>query len=95
MPDWEAVLNAWPLIAAVAGVWGRVEVALVGAKNEASYMRKEAEKLDDEIKILRRTMDEQSKVSGNQAVQLGRIEETLSNVAAVLARLEQRLDHKR
>lgn len=95
MPDWEAILNAWPLIAAIAGVWARVEVALANAKTEARHHKDEVVKLDRELTALRATIGTHGEVAAKQAVQLGRIEEALVGIASTLTRLEHRIDRER
>lgn len=87
-PDWEAILNAWPLIAAIAALWARLEVARAVDKNEARHLRRELEKLETQI-------TDEGNITGNQAVQLGKIEEALDGIAATLERLEERIDGSR
>ncbi len=80
--EWQAILNNWPLIVAIAGLWARLEVAI-------SAIRQQSESNSRDIAHLETKRDASDKLAGVQAVQLGRIEESLSGMAKTLDRIHQ------
>ena len=81
--EWQAVLDNWPLIVAIAGLWARLEVAL-------SKGRQQSESNAKDITSLEGKMDASDKLAGVQAVQLGRIEESLKGMGRTLDRIDRK-----
>lgn len=95
MPELETLFKLWPLIAGIAALWARLEVALSRARdqsksNEAEITKLEA-KFDAAVKELRLDAKDQAVASQTQAIQLGRIEESLVSVGRTLERMDKKL----
>jgi hypothetical protein len=84
LPDWETLQKTWPLLAALAGLWARLEVAR--ALGRAATVQNAAELARLEARV--ETMD---KAAQNHAVQLGRIEEALKGVGHTLERIDRKI----
>jgi len=84
MPEWNSIQEVWPLLIAVAAVWGRLEVAL--SQNKAQSMKNESE-----IQKLELALETQKAVTQQQALALARIEESLTSIGRTLERMDRRL----
>ena len=84
MPEWNSIQEVWPLLIAVAAVWGRLEVAL--SQNKAQSMKNEGE-----IQKLELQLETQKAVTQQQALALARIEESLTSIGRTLERMDRRL----
>lgn len=95
MPQWGTILDAWPLIAGIAALWARLEVALSRAKDQSKSNETEITKLevkfDNAVRELRDDAKAQAAASQTQAIQLGRIEEALVSVGRTLERMDKKL----
>ena len=95
LPDWNTIQGAWPLIAGIAALWARLEVALSRAREQSKANEAEIGKLevkfDLAIKDLRDDAKAQASATQAQAVQLGRIEESLVGIGRTLERLDKKL----
>lgn len=87
LPSWEALQQSWPLFAAMAALWGRLEVAM-------SRQRDLSMENEREIAELKKTQQTQNAVSQTQAVQLGRIEEAVKGMGKTLDRVADLLARK-
>lgn len=84
MPSWESLKEAWPVILAVAGLWGRLEVALSRGRALSEGNARDIERLDHRL----------GQVEANaavQAIQLGRIEEKLDGQGRMLDRIDRKI----
>lgn len=84
MPEWNSIQEVWPLLIAVAAVWGRLEVAL--SQNKVQSMKNESE-----IQKLELALEAQKAVTQQQALALARIEESLTSIGRTLERMDRRL----
>ncbi len=84
MPSWEAIQSVWPLLLGLAGLWARIEVALLKASEASKHADREIAKL--EVKV-----EAQAASAAQQAVQLGRIEESLMGIGRTLERLDRKM----
>ena len=84
-PSWEAIRETWPLMAALAALWGRLEVAM-------SRQRDLSTSNEREISDLRAKSEAQSTVAQSQAVQLGRIEEAIKGLGKTLDRVADQMN---
>lgn len=84
MPEWNSIQEVWPLLIAVAAVWGRLEVAL--SQNKAQSMKNEAE-----IQKLELQLETQKTVTQQQALALARIEESLTSIGRTLERMDRKI----
>jgi len=84
MPDWETIQAVWPLLLGLAGLWARIEVALSKASAQSKQNEREIAKL--EVKV-----EAQASSAAQQAVQLGRIEESLLGIGRTLERLDRKI----
>jgi biotin carboxylase len=84
MPNWETIQAVWPLLLGLAGLWARIEVALSKASAQSKQNEREIAKL--EVKV-----EAQAASAAQQAVQLGRIEESLLGIGRTLERLDRKL----
>ncbi|MDO5643694.1 MAG: hypothetical protein Q4G26_15080 [Paracoccus sp. (in: a-proteobacteria)] len=84
LPDWDNVRDAAPLIALVAGLWARMEVALSSSKAVSTRNEREIARLEAKVE----TLDAAARA---QAVQLGRIEESISGVRSTLERIDRKM----
>lgn len=84
MPDWETIQAVWPLLLGLAGLWARIEVALSKASAQSKQNEREIAKL--EVKV-----EAQAASAAQQAVQLGRIEESLLGIGRTLERLDRKI----
>ncbi|PKP68860.1 MAG: hypothetical protein CVT82_13670 [Alphaproteobacteria bacterium HGW-Alphaproteobacteria-4] len=84
LPDWETLQKTWPLLAALAALWARLEVARALGRAAAVQNVAELARLDAKVA----TMD---KAAQNHAVQLGRIEEALKGVGHTLERIDRKI----
>lgn len=87
MPDWETIQGVWPLLVGLCGVWARIEVALSNARNQSKQNEREIGKL--EVKV-----EAQGVSAAQQAVQLGRIEESLLGIGRTLERLDRKISDR-
>lgn len=87
LPSWETLQQSWPLFAAMAALWGRLEVAMARQRDLSIQNEKE-------ISELKKTQQSQNLVSQNQAVQLGRIEEAVKGMGKTLDRVADLLGRK-
>jgi len=83
MPNWETIQAVWPLLLGLAGLWARIEVALSKASAQSKQNEHEIAKL--EVKV-----EAQAASAAQQAVQLGRIEESLLGIGRTLERLDRK-----
>ena len=83
MPNWETIQAVWPLLLGLAGLWARIEVALSKASTQSKHNEREIAKL--EVKV-----EAQAASAAQQAVQLGRIEESLLGIGRTLERLDRK-----
>jgi len=83
MPNWETIQAVWPLLLGLAGLWARIEVALSKASAQSKQNEREIAKL--EVKV-----EAQAASAAQQAVQLGRIEESLLGIGRTLERLDRK-----
>ena len=84
MPNWETIQAVWPLLLGLAGLWARIEVALSKASAQSKQNEREIAKL--EVKV-----EAQAASAAQQAVQLGRIEESLMGIGRTLERLDRKM----
>lgn len=84
MPDWETIQAVWPLLFGLAGLWARIEVALSKSRDQSKANEREIAKL--EVKV-----EAQALSAAQQAVQLGRIEESLLGIGRTLERLDRKI----
>ena len=84
MPNWETIQAVWPLLVGIAVLWARIEVALSKSRDQSKANEREIAKL--EVKV-----EAQAVSAAQQAVQLGRIEESLTGIGRTLERLDNRL----
>jgi hypothetical protein len=84
LPDWETLQKTWPLLAALAVLWARLEVAR--ALGRAATVQNAAE-----LTRLEARVDTMDKAAQNHAVQLGRIEEALKGVGHTLERIDRKI----
>ena len=84
MPNWETIQAVWPLLLGLAGLWARIEVALSKASTQSKHNEREIAKL--EVKV-----EAQAASAAQQAVQLGRIEESVLGIGRTLERLDRKL----
>ncbi|HMT45529.1 MAG TPA: hypothetical protein PKE59_00280 [Novosphingobium sp.] len=84
MPDWEVIKSVWPLLAAVAGLWARLEVAL--AQNRDQSVRNEAE-----IRKLEAQLEAQKSTTHQLALGQARMEETLVSIGRTLERIDRKI----
>mgnify|MGYP001187793817 CR=1 FL=1 len=84
MPNWETIQAVWPLLLGLAGLWARIEVALSKASAQSKQNEREIAKL--EVKV-----EAQAESANQQAVQLGRIEESLLGIGRTLERLDRKI----
>jgi len=84
LPDWETLQKTWPLLAGLAALWARLEVARALGR---AQMRQSAA----ELARLEARVDTMDKAAQNQAVQLGRIEEALKGVGHTLERIDRKI----
>ncbi|MBN8633221.1 MAG: hypothetical protein J0L76_20495 [Rhodobacterales bacterium] len=84
MPNWETIQAVWPLLLGLAGLWARIEVALSKASAQSKQNEREIAKL--EVKV-----EAQAASAAQQAVQLGRIEESLLGIGRTLERLDRKI----
>jgi hypothetical protein len=84
MPDWETIQAVWPLLLGLAGLWARIEVALSKSSALSKHNEREIAKL--EVKV-----EAQASSAVQQAVQLGRIEESLLGIGRTLERLDRKI----
>jgi hypothetical protein len=95
LPDWNTIQGAWPLIAGIAALWARLEVALSRARDQSKANEAEIGKLevkfDNAIKDLRDDAKVAAQGQQQQAVQLGRIEESLIGIGRTLERLDKKM----
>ena len=84
MPKWETIQAVWPLLLGLAGLWARIEVALSKASAQSKQNEREIAKL--EVKV-----EAQAASAAQQAVQLGRIEESLLGIGRTLERLDRKI----
>jgi hypothetical protein len=95
LPDWNTVQGAWPLIAGIAALWARLEVALSRARDQSKANEAEIGKLevkfDNAIADLRADAKQAALGQQHQAVQLGRIEESLIGIGRTLERLDKKI----
>jgi len=83
MPNWETIQAVWPLLLGLAGLWARIEVALSKASTQSKHNEREIAKL--EVKV-----EAQAASAAQQAVQLGRIEESVLGIGRTLERLDRK-----
>lgn len=87
MPNWETIQAVWPLLLGIAGLWARIEVALSKARIQSQSNEREIVKLETKVET-------QGVSAAQQAVQLGRIEESLLSIGRTLERLDRKIgDH--
>ena len=84
MLNWETIQAVWPLLLGLAGLWARIEVALSKASAQSKQNEREIAKL--EVKV-----EAQAVSAAQQAVQLGRIEESLLGIGRTLERLDRKI----
>ena len=84
MPDWETIQAVWPLLLGLAGLWGRLEVALARTRDQSKLNEREIGKLE-------RKVEDQAAAAQAQAVQLGRIEESVLGIGRTLERLDRKI----
>lgn len=84
MPNWETIQAVWPLLLGIAGLWARIEVALSKSRDQSKANEREIAKL--EVKV-----EAQAASAAQQAVQLGRIEESLLGIGRTLERLDRKI----
>ena len=84
MPNWETIQAVWPLLVGIAVLWARIEVALSKSRDQSKANEREIAKL--EVKV-----EAQAVSAAQQAVQLGRIEESLTGIGRTLERLDNRM----
>ncbi|MDO5658279.1 MAG: hypothetical protein Q4G36_08155 [Paracoccus sp. (in: a-proteobacteria)] len=84
LPDWDSLKDAAPLIVVVAGLWARMEVALSSGKAVSSRNEREIARLEAKVETL-------DAAARQQAVQLGRIEESISGVRSTLDRIDRKI----
>ncbi|MDO5621901.1 MAG: hypothetical protein Q4G24_10570 [Paracoccus sp. (in: a-proteobacteria)] len=84
LPDWDSIRGAAPLIALVAGLWARMEVALASGKAVSMRNEREIGRLEAKVEALEAS-------AGAQAVQLARIEESLIHAGKMLDRIDRKL----
>jgi hypothetical protein len=87
MPNWETIQSVWPLLVGIAVLWARIEVALSKSRDQSKANEREIGKL--EVKV-----EAQAVSAAQQAVQLGRIEESLTGIGRTLERLDNRLSDR-
>lgn len=87
MPNWETIQAVWPLLLGLAGLWARIEVALSKASAQSKQNEREIAKL--EVKV-----EAQAASAAQQAVQLGRIEESLLGIGRTLERLDRKIANR-
>lgn len=83
MPNWETIQAVWPLLVGLAGLWARIEVAL--SKATAQSKQNEAEIFKLEVKV-----EAQAASAAQQAIQMGRIEESLLGISRTIDRLDRK-----
>ncbi|WP_323006527.1 hypothetical protein [Pseudorhodobacter sp.] len=83
MPNWETIQAVWPLLLGLAGLWARIEVALSKASAQSKQNEREIAKLEVKVQA-------QAASAAQQAVQLGRIEESLLGIGRTLERLDRK-----
>lgn len=84
MPNWETIQAVWPLLLGIAGLWARIEVALIKSRDQSKANEREIAKL--EVKV-----EAQAVSAAQQAIQLGRIEESLLGIGRTLERLDRKI----
>lgn len=84
MPNWETIQAVWPLLLGLAGLWARIEVALSKASAQSKQNEREIAKLEHKVEAHAESANE-------QAVQLGRIEESLIGIIRTLERLDRKI----
>lgn len=84
MPNWETIQAVWPLLLGIAGLWARIEVALSKSRDQSKANEREIAKL--EVKV-----EAQAASAAQQAIQLGRIEESLLGIGRTLERLDRKI----
>lgn len=84
MPSWDTIQAAWPLLAGLAALWARIEVALSRARDQSKANEREIAKLETKVEA-------QAASAAQQAVQLGRIEESLVGIGRTLERLDRKI----
>lgn len=84
MPNWETIQAVWPLLLGIAGLWARIEVALSKSRDQSKANEREIAKL--EVKV-----EAQAASAAQQAIQLGRIEESLRGIGRTLERLDRKI----
>jgi DNA-binding response OmpR family regulator len=77
----------WPLLAGIAVLWARIEVALSKSRDQNKANEREIAKL--EVKV-----EAQAVSAAQQAVQLGRIEEAITGIGRTLERLDNRMANR-
>lgn len=84
VPDWETIQAVWPLLLGLAGLWGRLEVALSRARDQSELNEREIAKLE-------RKVEDQAAATQAQAIQLGRIEESIVGIGRTLERMDRKI----
>ena len=84
IPDRDTIQAVWPLLLGIAGLWARIEVALSKGASRSSQHEREIARL--EVKV-----EAQAASAAQQAVQLGRIEESLLGIGRTLERLDRKI----
>jgi len=87
MPNWDMIQAVWPLLAGIAVLWARIEVALSKSRDQNKANEREIAKL--EVKV-----EAQAVSAAQQAVQLGRIEEAITGIGRTLERLDNRMANR-
>ena len=72
------------MLLGLAGLWGRLEVALSKTRDQSKLNEKEISKLE-------RKVEDQAAATQAQAIQLGRIEESIVGIGRTLERMERKI----
>lgn len=96
LPNWDTIQGAWPLIAGIAALWARLEVALSRARDQSKANEAEIAKLEIKFDAAIKDLRDDAKLAAQsqqaQAVQLGRIEESLLGIGRTLERLDKKFN---
>ena len=82
---WQALLSQWGVIAGIAGVWARLEVALALGRAKQNTNAAQIDELKQDAR-------ESERVIQGMAVQMGKVEQGISHITATLDRMAKKLD---
>jgi len=91
LPSWEALRETWPMMAAVAVLWARLELTMYRQREASDRGQEISRRNEAELRKLEARVESHAAAAQEHAVQLSRIEEAIKGLGKAFDRLADQI----